>query len=1124
MSNIVAENYELLIRKLDEFIRKFYTNQLIRGAIYFFTVILASFLLVDVLEYFFYFNSVTRTFLLAGFILAILLLGLIWLVLPALHYMRLGKIISHEQAAGIIGSHFREVQDRLLSVLQLRKLTDASDNSLIQASINQKIASLKPVPFSRAINLRVNRKYLRYLMLPILALAFILFAAPNLITESTNRLLHPEEKFEREAPFQFLITNQKLQTIQYRDFTLHVKTDGHLLPNEMFISINGFSFPLVKDKSDEFEYTFSKPNDDVKFYLNAGGFNSKDYSLEVIPKPAIIRFQTQLNYPPYTGKKNETQQNLGDMTIPEGTEVNWLFQSQHVSDIDMAFADSNYNAKESSEDQFSFNRKFKTDNPYKIVISGPNLPNGDSIRYNVTVIPDRYPSININALSDSTNKRIQYFVGEASDDYGLKNIDLKYLIKSEGTADDPKAAFKNVPISFQQGKDAQFSYIMQIDSFHLNPGDEVNYYFEAWDNDGVNGSKSSRTQMMTYRMATREEMNDQIDSNNTAIKGDLQSTMKSAGDLQQQAQKLQEQLFQKKNLGYEDQKKLQDLQQEQKELAQKLDEIQKKFEQNMNNQQGYKNYDQQLQQKQDELKQLFDQTLTPQMQQLMQKISDLLNQLNKNDVLENLKQTQLNSQQLQQNLDRLLSLFKQLEFEQKANDAMQQLDSLAKKQDSLQQKTEENKNKSENEKLNQQQKDLQDQFNKTEQNLDSLQQFSKQLDHQTDLPNTQQQQQQINQNMQQAQQQLQNNNNKSASQQQQQASQNLKNLSQKIQNSMQGMQMQQMQMDMASLRMILKNLLKVSFDQENLIGKSKAANIYNPQYLQNMKDQHDLVDNMQMVEDSLQELGKRMFELQSFISEKTATVDKNMSDAVSQLEQRQPAQAASSQQFAMTNVNDLALMLEEQMQQMQQQMAIAMPGAHMCQKPGQGNSNGSGLDKLGQQQQQLNDKITQFGQQHNNPSNSPGGNKQGDNESESQSEQLARLSQQQAAIREMLNSINNQLNKDGKNSLGNLDQIMQQMEKTETDLVNKNVTDETMKRQQDILKHLLEAENAEKQRETDNRRSSTPGKDMVKKVPPEMEDYLQKKQAELELFKTVPPELTPFYRNLVEEYFKSLQH
>ena len=79
------------------------------------------------------------------------------------------------------------------------------------------------------------------------------------------------------------------------------------------------------------------------------------------------------------------------------------------------------------------------------------------------------------------------------------------------------------------------------------------------------------------------------------------------------------------------------------------------------------------------------------------------------------------------------------------------------------------------------------------------------------------------------------------------------------------------------------------------------------------------------------------------------------------------------------------------------------------------------------------------------------------------------------------------------------------------------------KRQQEILTRLLEAEEAERQRETDNKRESNTGKEMVKKLPPEIEEYLKKKQAELELYKTVPPDLKPFYRELVEEYYKSLQ-
>jgi len=204
------------------------------------------------------------------------------------------------------------------------------------------------------------------------------------------------------------------------------------------------------------------------------------------------------------------------------------------------------------------------------------------------------------------------------------------------------------------------------------------------------------------------------------------------------------------------------------------------------------------------------------------------------------------------------------------------------------------------------------------------------------------------------------------------------------------------------------------------------------------------------------------------------------------------------------------------MQQMQQQMSSQMAGSQMCQKPGGKKPN---MSSLSQMQKQLNDKIQQLGQQMKDgkvPQNKSGGQEQ-------MSQEIAQMAQQQAQIREALRKMNDELNKDGKNSLGNLDQLQKDMEKTETELLNKQMTAEMMKRQQEILTRLLEAENAERQRETDNKRESEAGKDMVKKLPPEIEEYLKKKQAELELFKTVPPDLKPFYRQLVEQYYNSLQ-
>src|SRR4030095_9597027 len=121
----ISENYQLLITKLDEFIRKFYVNQLLRGLIYVSALLLASFLIIEVLEYFFYFSAAVRTVLFFGFIGGAIFIIVRWVAIPLMHYFKLGKIISHEKAAEIIGKHFSDVQDRLLNVLQLKKQAES---------------------------------------------------------------------------------------------------------------------------------------------------------------------------------------------------------------------------------------------------------------------------------------------------------------------------------------------------------------------------------------------------------------------------------------------------------------------------------------------------------------------------------------------------------------------------------------------------------------------------------------------------------------------------------------------------------------------------------------------------------------------------------------------------------------------------------------------------------------------------------------------------------------------------------------------------------------------------------------------------------------------------------------
>jgi hypothetical protein len=136
------------------------------------------------------------------------------------------------------------------------------------------------------------------------------------------------------------------------------------------------------------------------------------------------------------------------------------------------------------------------------------------------------------------------------------------------------------------------------------------------------------------------------------------------------------------------------------------------------------------------------------------------------------------------------------------------------------------------------------------------------------------------------------------------------------------------------------------------------------------------------------------------------------------------------------------------------------------------------------------------------------------------SEELARMAAEQARIRKALQELQEKLKKEGGQIPGN--DLPGKMEQTELDLVNKKITEETIRRQKEILTRLLEAEKAMREQSQDEERKGEAAKDYSKEVPKAFEEYLRLKEKEVELLKTVPPKFFPYYKKEVNEYFKRI--
>ena len=167
------EQSNFIYQKLELFIKKFYTNELIRGMIFFVGLGLLYFLFTLFVEYFLWLKPIGRTLLFWTFIGVELFLLFRFILFPIFKLFNLQKGINYKDASAIIGSHFAEVSDKLTNFLQLSD-SDLEQNKseLLVASIEQKASSLQPIPFGNAINFSSNRKYLPLAIVPILLFAF----------------------------------------------------------------------------------------------------------------------------------------------------------------------------------------------------------------------------------------------------------------------------------------------------------------------------------------------------------------------------------------------------------------------------------------------------------------------------------------------------------------------------------------------------------------------------------------------------------------------------------------------------------------------------------------------------------------------------------------------------------------------------------------------------------------------------------------------------------------------------------------------------------------------------------------------------------------------------------------
>ena len=224
-----SSKIQILNDKIRQFLKKFYLNKLCKGVVFFVIILLATFIAFSLFEYFSYSNTIVRSILFYSFIALALVTSIAYIIIPILKIAGLGKQLTNEEIARIVGKHFHQIDDKLLNVFELQKQMERGDYlsyDLLSAAIDNKIDSFKAYSFVQAIPVEKTKRIAMWMILPVAVFLLLFSIKKEIFTEPTKRIVHYTEVYEKPAPYSFIITNDSLKAFQYEDFTVNVKVEG----------------------------------------------------------------------------------------------------------------------------------------------------------------------------------------------------------------------------------------------------------------------------------------------------------------------------------------------------------------------------------------------------------------------------------------------------------------------------------------------------------------------------------------------------------------------------------------------------------------------------------------------------------------------------------------------------------------------------------------------------------------------------------------------------------------------------------------------------------------------------------------------------------------------------------
>ncbi len=990
---------------------------------------------------------------------------------------------------------------------------------------------IEPVPFERVEDLRPAKQTAPFAAVPLMGLLLFGVFAPAAFTGAVHRLFSPTETFAPPAPFSLVVTPGDVELVRGEDLAIEVAVRGRALPRQATLLLGRADeertdpVRLVADSTGSFRHVVTNVRETLRYRIEAEGVQTDWFTATVVARPTVQRLQVSARPPAYTRlPPQQLAPNVGDVTGLPGTVVTVLADIGGVA-VDSArivFDDGTAERLDVTSERVRGEFTLRREGTYRLVLHGTNgFENADPIVYTLQTLTDAAPQIRLTAPSadDALTDALRTTVAvRITDDFGFARLRLFWRLAD---ADDAAFAPIDLPLANPRllDQDVAHDWLLRSSGLALTPGDVVEYYVQVWDNDAVAGYKSARTPTYTLRFPSLTEQYEQLDEAGDEAERGLEELLQDEDETREQFEQLRDELRRKQDTDWEDRRQLDNLIERQKSLEQQVEQGAQQMEEMLEQMQENDLVSEETMRQYEELQRVMEEVATPELMEALQKLQEAMENLDLPQMMEAMEDFEFNEEQFRERMERALELFEKMKAAQKLDEAAKRAEALAEQEQALQEQTEELQEQQDAGELSEEeaqaeQDRLAEEQQRAKNDAEALEQLMEELQEQMEgmkgapqdqMQQMQEQMQQVPEQMQQNSEQLQQNQLQDAQQGQQQMQQQMKQMSQQMMQMGQQMQQQKKSANLSGLRRALDDVLTLSYEQESLRGTTTQQSQDSPALRPTAAQQVELSAGLATVSDSLRSLAREVPQMDIEIQRRTGEALREMGQSVEELAERRVPQAAGHQKASMTHLNDLALLLSDLMDQMQ--------------NPSSGSGQGTpSMQQMMQQLQQMSGQQQQLNQQLQQMLN----DMQGQRLSQDQQGRMQQMRQQQEALRQQLEEMarNGELDAGTKSQLR---RIAEEMEEVARQLDGGRITRETRERQQNILTRLLEARESINQRGKKRERESQTGDDRPQPAPGELPPTEEVDRLRRDLIRALESGYAPDYQELIKRYFELLQ-